>query len=157
MNVEATVRALADVEAIRDLGRRYAHCVWQRDAAGAVALFVDDGEMDMGDRPAIHGRKALLESYESMFQSSEFRPMLHNHVVELDGDRATGTCYLDLRAVVDGRAMVGLGYYRDRYVRARDGWKFQSRVLTMYHFEEADDPKQSGGSGSAPEEGKSES
>ena len=44
MNVEATVRALADVEAIRDLGRRYAHCVWQRDATGAALLFADDDE-----------------------------------------------------------------------------------------------------------------
>ena len=137
MNVEATVRALADAEAIRDLGRRYAHHVWQRDAAGAVGLFADDGEMDTGERPVIRGRKALLEAYDAMFETSEFHPMLHNHVVDLDGDRATGTCYLDLRAVVDGKDMAGAGFYRDRYVRVGDTWKFQSRALTMRYFVES--------------------
>jgi len=146
VNIEVTVRALADAEAIRDLGRRYAHFVWQRDAAGAVGLFADDGEMDIGDRSVIRGRKALLEAYDAMFGASEFHPMLHNHVVDLDGDRATGTCYLDLRAVVDGKDMAGAGYYQDRYVRVGDAWKFQSRTLTMCYFVESD----SLGSGKAP-------
>jgi ketosteroid isomerase-like protein len=136
VNVEAEVRALIDTEAIRDLVRRYAHCVWQQDASGAVGLFIDDGEMDTGDRPAIRGRKALLESYEAMFATSEFHPMVHNHVIDVEGDRATGTCYLDLRAVVDGKNMIGSGFYDDRYVRIGEVWKFQSRKLTMCYFVE---------------------
>jgi hypothetical protein len=50
------VRELADLEAIRALAHRYAHCVWQEDAAAAVDLFAEDGEMDTGDRPVIRGR-----------------------------------------------------------------------------------------------------
>ena len=50
------VRELADLEAIRALVHRYAHCVWQKDAAAAVDLFAEDGEMETGDRPAIRGR-----------------------------------------------------------------------------------------------------
>ena len=51
MDADANLRALMDVEAIRDLARGYAHCVWQRDSDGAVDLFAPDGVMDMGDRP----------------------------------------------------------------------------------------------------------
>ncbi len=99
---EVKLRELADREAIRDLARRYAHCVWQKDVDGAIALFTDDAEMDTGDRPPIIGRKALLESYAEMFAANEFRPFVHNHVIELYGDQAEGTCYLDLRSVVEG-------------------------------------------------------
>ena len=134
MNLEASVRALADEAAIRDLVRRYAHCVWQRDAAGAIALFADDGEMDTGDRQVIRGRAALLKAYDEMFAASELRPMVHNHVIDLDGDDATGACYLDLRAVIDGKDMIGAGYYNDLYVRTGETWKFQSRKLTMCYF-----------------------
>jgi hypothetical protein len=136
MNVEERVQELADMEAIRDLARRYAHYVWQRDASGAVGLFAENGEMDTGERPVIQGHKALLEAYDAMFASSEFHPMLHNHVIDLRGNRATGTCYLDLRAVVDGKDMIGNGYYQDRYIRVGGEWKFQSRKLAMCYFVE---------------------
>ena len=56
------------------------------------------------------------------------------HVIDLDGETATGTCYLDLRASVDGRSMIGSGYYDDRYVRVGEAWKFRSRKLTMCFF-----------------------
>ena len=141
MNLETTVRDLADREAIRDLARRYAHSVWQKDAAGAIALFAEDGEMDTGNGPPIRGSKALLETYEAMFAKGEFHPMIHNHVIDFEsGDTraASGTCTLDLTAVVDGVSMVGNGSYHDRYIRVGEEWKFQSRKLTMCFFEKAD-------------------
>ena len=141
MNLEATVRDLADREAIRDLVRRYAHSVWQKDAAGAITLFSEDGEMDTGDGPPIRGSKALLETYEAMFAKDEFHPMIHNHVIAFeaaDPRAASGTCYLDLTAVVDGISMIGNGSYQDRYVRVGDEWRFRSRKLTMCRFVEAD-------------------
>jgi len=101
----AKLRDLTDKEAIRDLARRYAHCVWQKDVDGAIALFTDDAEMDTGD-------------------------------IELHGDEAEGTCYLDLRSVVDGTAMTGHGFYKDRYLRVGDGWKFTYRLLNMVEYRE---------------------
>lgn len=132
--VEDTVRRLADEEAIRDLARRYAHCVWRKDVGGAIALFTDDGEMDTGDRPPIKGRAALTEAYKAMITGPDFLPFVHNHIVELDGEAASGTCYLDLRATVDGKSMIGAGYYDDQYVRVNGEWKFRSRKLTMNFF-----------------------
>ncbi len=133
---QAKLREIADKEAIRDLARRYAHCVWQKDVDGAIGLFADNAKMDTGDRPPIVGREALLASYSEMFATNDFRPFVHNHIVELNGDEAEGTCYLDLRAVVDGKAITGHGFYEDRYVRLRDGWKFARRRLTMVEYGE---------------------
>ena len=133
---EAKLLELADLEAIRDLARRYAHCVWQKDVDGAIALFTEDAEMDTGDRPPIVGRDALLQSYADMFAISDFRPFVHNHVITLDGDLAQGTCYLDLRCVVEGKAMTGYGFYQDRYTRVGEGWKFTYRLLNMVEYTE---------------------
>ena len=134
MGLEEIVRELADKESIRDLARRYAHCVWQRDADGAADLFAEDGVMDTGDRPPIRGRAALLEAYQGMVGGSDLQPFVHNHVIELHGDHASGYCYLDLRGVLSGRSMIGAGYYDDEYVRVGGEWKFRSRKLTMCHF-----------------------
>lgn len=127
------LRQLADKEEIRDLARRYADCVWRCDAAGAVALFSEDGEMDVGLGAPLKGRAALLEGYRGMLRS-DLQPFVHNHVVELSGDTASGRCYLDLRATVDGRSMLGSGRYDDVYVRTSGGWKFRSRKLDMRFF-----------------------
>lgn len=138
-SLDALVRELADREAIRDLARAYADCVWRKDAAGAAALFADDAVMDLGDRPPIVGRAALLVAYQSWLTGSDFQPFVHNHVVQLSGNRATGRCYLDLRANLNGRRMIGSGYYNDRYVCCGEGWRFQSRRLTMVFLEPLDE------------------
>ena len=137
MSMEEQIQRLADLEAIRDLARRYAHCVWQRDAAGCIALFTRDAVMDTGDRPPIVGHEDMLASYEAIFAGTELNPMVHNHVIELDGDRATGHCYLDLRAVTPDAPMKGHGFYVDEYVRTPEGWKFASRKLSMADYGEA--------------------
>jgi ketosteroid isomerase-like protein len=128
---EATLLDLADKDAIRDLARRYAHYVWQKDVEGAGALFTDDAVMDTGDRPPIVGRNALLTSYREIFATADFCPFVHNHIVDIDGDTATGTCYLDLRSTLDGKAMTGHGFYQDKYLRTDTGWKFTYRLLSM--------------------------
>ena len=133
-SIETAVRELEDAEAIRDLARRYAHHVWRKEISAAVELFAEDGEMDTGDRAVIKGRRALLEAYREMLGDTDLQPFVHNPVIELRGERASGTCYLDLRATLDGKSMIGAGHYEDEYVRVGRDWKFLSRKLTMRYF-----------------------
>lgn len=143
MTLDPQLQALVDVEAIRDLARDYAHWVWKGDAERAVDLFLDEGVMDMGDRDPLVGRDAMLASYRATFEASSFRPMVHQHVVTLAGDTATGTCYLDLKCSVEGVAMQGYGYYDDEYERTEAGWKFRKRALNMLRYV----PDRDGGEG----------
>ena len=132
-NLEVTVRALADKEAIRELTSRYADCVWRHDADGAVDLFTDDAVMDVGNGTVLEGRVALRDGYRSML-TADLQPFVHGHVIELAGDRASGRCYLDLRGTMDGRSMTGAGFYEDTYVRTSCGWRFRTRKLVMRFF-----------------------
>ena len=135
MPTAAELRGLLDRDAIRDLARRYAHCVWQNDLDGLVALFAEDGEMDPGTRPPIRGRAALAEGFREMLGGpGRFMPFVQQHVVDVDGDRATGTCYVDLRAEIEQKSMIGAGWYEDRYVRTAEGWRFAARKIVLGFF-----------------------
>ena len=135
MSTDRTLRDLADLEAIRDLARRYAHYVWQNELEALADLFAENGSMDPGTRPPIVGRAALLAGFREMLTAgSTFLPFIQQHVVDLDGDDAIGTCYIDLRAQVNGESMIGAGWYDDRYVRTPAGWRFQTRKITLRFF-----------------------
>lgn len=132
--LEAIVRELADKESIRELAYRYVHHVWRQDAAAVADLFAEDGEMDTSLEEPIRGRPALRSAFVRLLDGADLQPFVHNHLIEIDGDTASGICYIDLRAVRDGKSMMGSGFYTDRYVRVGGRWKFKSRALTLRHF-----------------------
>jgi ketosteroid isomerase-like protein len=132
--LEAVVNELADAESIRDLARQYAHHVWRNDAASVVELFSEDGEMNTSLEQPVRGKAALRELFERLIGDSDFQPFVHNHVIDIRGDEASGTCYVDLRATVDGKSMIGSGYYEDTYVREGGVWKIETRGLTLRFF-----------------------
>jgi ketosteroid isomerase-like protein len=131
----AQLQALLDREAIRDLVNRYAHLIWQNQPMASVDLFTEDGIMDLGaDGGIIAGRAALRAAYGTTVAAMVLQPFVHNHIIELDGDRASGTVYLDLRCIRAGQSLMGSGHYRDQYRRQGDTWKFSQRKLTMHYL-----------------------
>lgn len=128
------LQELLDREAIRDLARLYAHHVWRRDIEAIAELFAEDGIMDTPDLPPLVGRDGILEAYTKMLNDDTFHPFVHNHVIEIDGDSATGTCYLDLRCKVNGRDLLSSGWYDDQYQRIDGEWKFRRRKVNMLDF-----------------------
>lgn len=134
----AQVQELLDREAIRDLPVLYCHCVWKNDIAGIVDLFTEDGSISVPDDPSLmaaKGRANLLKMYQQALGALTPRPFIHNHVVALQGrDRATGTCYVEIRANRNGKSWIGAGYYDDEYAKVGGKWKFRSRLVYMYYL-----------------------
>jgi uncharacterized protein (TIGR02246 family) len=139
--LESQVRDLLDREAIRDLARRYAHLVWHCDVSAIAELFTEDGRMDTPDLPTLTGRAEIVESYTKIFSDMELWPFVHNHVIDIDGNSATGTVYLDLRSRAEGREIMAAGYYADRYERVDGRWLFAHRDLTMVSFRAISGPR----------------
>lgn len=138
VELEAKILRLDDLEQIRDLARRYAHYVWQGQVLKAVELFSSDGCVDLGadDGGLIQGKEQLKATYFDKVGSDQMmlHPFVHNHIVDLNGDQATGTAYLDLRCTKQGQSLMGSGYYLDDYIREQGQWKFKRRKLTMCYL-----------------------
>ena len=125
----------ADRDSIRDLANHYAHHVWRKEVTAVVDLFAADAVLDTPALPPICGTKALQDAYQRMFEEDEFYPFVHNHIIDVDGDEAAGTCYIDLRAVISGKRLTAWGFYEDRYIRIDGTWKFASRKVNMTRYD----------------------
>ena len=123
--LERTVQNLADIEALRTLRLRY-HDAINTNRGGEIGeLFTDDGEVDFGYLGRTRGKPkvALFFGNVGNLLDSVIQ-FVHNHVVEVDGDNATGTAYLEAKSISKGRAYRVAGRYRDIYRRTPQGWRF---------------------------------
>lgn len=135
--LDPQLQAMLDREAIRDLVSRYAHLVWQNRAAETVDLFTADGGVDLGpDGGVIQGQAALREAYGHIRDDQVLHPFVHNHVIDLHGNTASGNAYIDLRCIRDGQSLMGSGYYEDQYAKEDGAWKFRFRKIVMHYLAE---------------------
>jgi ketosteroid isomerase-like protein len=136
--LEQQVQALADREEIKELTARYAHGVARGEGGAVAALFTDDGvfinSFNQADPPmVVRGRQELDKFYGSIKRNTAL-PCIHNHIINLDGDRATGTCSLEVRITRNNQSMIGSAYYDDTFRRENGHWKFVERKCTFFHF-----------------------
>jgi len=126
---------LWDREKIRELTYRYGLAIEHQDEDAMAELFVDDGAADFTALGwgVIRGRPALREFYRTTWPL-EVKPFFSNHIIEITGDSATGTCSLENRATRDGESMIGAGRLHDRYQRVDGEWKFAERRVEMFYF-----------------------
>lgn len=129
---EERLRAIEDRDQIRELTGRYCHAIAKADASAIGDLFCKDGVFEMGER-ALRGRSALIEFYETA-SAAALLPFIHNHVIELDGDEATGICSVEIRITQDGEAFTAAGWYEDRYRREGGRWLFAHRLFHVFHW-----------------------
>jgi hypothetical protein len=127
--------------AIADLVHGYALAIRRGEATSCPAMFTADGSFEVreGDPrdPASTRRLALSEGRKAVgryISASTARvrmlPMIHNLIVELDGDRATASSLMVGRAWPDGSEVIG--EYADSFYREEGGWLFSSRIYTIF-------------------------
>ncbi|MEZ4331323.1 MAG: nuclear transport factor 2 family protein [Myxococcota bacterium] len=130
--LEERIRAVEDRAAIIELTARYCQLAVSGKAEDIVELFAREGIMESGDIRE-QGHPRLLVLYRESLSTLRPIPFVQNHVVSLDGDRATGFCSLELRMVENGEAVTAAGYYDDVFERENGVWKFAHRKLVFYH------------------------
>ena len=139
----AILRELADREEIRELTARYAFLVANKRPA--VDLFTEDGGFVFrkpdGEVGEARGRQELDQVFADILRAPNHNlPTVHNHLISIDGDHATGVCWIELQAhkmedngdIGDWR---GSGYYEDIFRRENGRWKFVLRDSTLVKFE----------------------
>jgi len=138
--LEAQLQNAVDRQSIVELTARYCRAVLNDDMETVVGLFTEDGSLDTTFPPGsgqaqseTNGRAALRKAYEGT-TGMGLKPCVHNHVVELFGDRARGFCSVEIRLVQDGVAYTAAGHYDDQYRLEAGEWFFQRRNLVLYHW-----------------------
>jgi hypothetical protein len=123
-------------EEIRELVARYAHCADSGRFEELVALFAEDGLLQIDDREPLRGRDAILAFLAStrsgVRESSAVRSIRH-HVSSLRidvsaRDAATASSYF---LVVTERGPDHWGRYRDRYTVSGGRWLFAAREVRV--------------------------
>jgi hypothetical protein len=136
--LEQTIQVLADREEIRDLTAIYAHRV--AHGLANADLFTDDGAYINRRSPdsagtEVRGRAALDAHFiERPGGAGGAMPMIHNHLIEIDGDDASAVCSIELRVGENGVSTIASGYYQDRLRREDGRWKFVLRDVTFFHW-----------------------
>ena len=138
--LEQRLDEVAARDAIRELTAEYCRNVVRGDGERMVGLFTDDALLvthfpdgSGQDDVVYRGSADLREAYRDLGAMS-LKPFVHNHIIEVEGDRARGTCTLELRGVADGTSQIGAGHYEDEFQRLNGAWKFSHRNLILYHM-----------------------
>jgi len=131
----ARVQGLEDIEACRRLRNRYHFCLNESRYAEVKDLFVPDGVVELGYLARYKGLEAIDNGFRAMGERERFfiKQFIHGHDVWIDGDRGTGTSYLEARYSRFGVSYVVSGRYDDVYVRVNGVWKFQSMIAELFY------------------------
>jgi len=132
--VEARLRRMEDVEAIRALRHRYCYAYDRAEFGTFMDCFAPDCRVELGLGRVADGRadvEAMFRKTRAVLDYSGH--MVANPVIEVDGDTATGIWYLLLPSTRYGEAMWSQARYDEAYARCADGrWRIAHEVVTMF-------------------------
>lgn len=141
---DGALSRLQDRAEITDLVHRYALYVRRRDPASVGPLFTDDGAFEVRELAPVEpggyrvasrhvGREAAVGHIAGGAEHATMYPMIHNLLIDIDGDRATSSCVMVIgRPEIDSADI--MGEYTDSYRRENGRWHFSERIYTIITY-----------------------
>jgi len=141
MDTSSRIQALEDREEIERLRHQYCYRMDAGDIEELADLFTEDGEVDFGPMGTAQGRDEIAAFLGGMTDQFEFLAhMVHNPIVDVEGDTATGRWYVEVPAVtIDGVAQWIQGSYDESYRRTDFGWKIDRTELSISYVADYED------------------
>jgi ketosteroid isomerase-like protein len=133
-----TIEQLSDKLEITETLYRYATALDTRDRELLRDVFLEDAVFligaGVGEYRGVEAIGSVVSEFLGGLEASQH--IITNPVIELDGDRATSTCYLHAQHYMPDQRTGGNtleigGTYRDTLVRTADGWRIQQRELQV--------------------------
>jgi ketosteroid isomerase-like protein len=133
-SLEERIQMIEDKDAIRELTAKYCYAVVAMDSKALINMFTEDGVFDMPPNLHFEGREELARLYTDKIDEVGPKPFIQNHVININGDEATGNCAVEIRLIEDGKAFTACGHYNDTYRKVNGEWKFTHRDFQLYHW-----------------------
>lgn len=129
---------LADRAEIVDVTVRYALALDTKDFDALDDVFTPDARADLLED--LEGREAIKARIRRAIEPLDrTQHLVGNHLVVVDGDRATCSSYLQSqhvrRAAEGGPNFIVAGRYEDRLIRTSNGWRIEFRRLSVWWTE----------------------
>lgn len=125
---------------IAELIHTYARCIRYDQPDQVGALFTEQGAFELRQghpdkaeftRSYRHEGRAAIHAQMSHNKGTAHPvPLIHNLIVEVDGDAATSTCVMN--GTIYGTTHAIMGEYRDTFRRVDGQWLFAERIFTMF-------------------------
>jgi uncharacterized protein (TIGR02246 family) len=126
--------SLEDRLALQELSARYARAVDRRDYAAFSALFTADGVL-CGPGYAMKAHREIDQGIRLIEQYESTQHCVHNQLVDVRGDAASGETYCVARHVYEKNGVkrkLDMGVrYQDEYRRERGAWRIARRELVL--------------------------
>lgn len=134
--IEARVRKLEDIEAIKKLKAKYWRCVDRKLWDELADVFIEEATLEYGSAIKLNGRQAIVQFLKDTLGADT---VVTSHVgqrpeIELAGEStATGTWWLNDYIVMQPNIRRrGYAFYEDEYVKENGNWRKKStRITTM--------------------------
>jgi hypothetical protein len=138
---DAKVQELSDMREIVDVMNRYTTALDTRNWEMLGATMSPDGQADFGNvagAGVLESPQALVDECRRDLQDLDATQHLQgNYVVEVTGDTAKASCYLQAShwdaGLPSGDHFVVWAKYSDDFVRTEIGWRIKMRRLERIH------------------------
>ena len=134
-DLEARVRTLEDMEAIRKLKSKYWRCIDNKLWDELADCFAEDMVLSFMSK-SIEGKSACIQFLKEVLSQAVSAHQGHQAEIEItSGSTAKAIWTLNdlLLDVQPGVNYTGFGYYEDEYVKENDTWKIKRSKVT-YRF-----------------------
>jgi len=133
------LQELRDIEAIKMLKARYCHLVDARRWDDLAEVWTEDAVCNYGFFGSYKGATEIMDTFFRGLvdsASSFMVHMVHNPVVELHGDSASGSWYLTAQTTIQpaNQAVWVMGIYKDRFRRVDGRWKLASLDFEFKYY-----------------------
>ena len=127
-------------QAIAELIHAYARFIRRDEPDQVHTLFTADGTFELREghpdkaefdvKYRLEGRESVRAQMSHNKGNAHPVPLIHNLIVEIDGDGAAATCVMEGK--IYGTSHGIFGEYHDRFRREHGKWLFAARIFTLF-------------------------
>ena len=116
---------------IIDVFNRYAIGVDTRNEEVYLTCFTDELLVDITGESVEHTAKSWTEqAFTALANFEKTQHIISNHMINIDGDKAEATAYLQALHFTKENTFSVWGHYTHKLIRTPEGWRINNMTLT---------------------------